>query len=67
MTFGAGAIGGVISARLHETGHDVVLVARGRHYEVLAPRGLELRSCGALTADGRTNTLARLGCRVRGS
>ncbi|HEX6312047.1 MAG TPA: 2-dehydropantoate 2-reductase N-terminal domain-containing protein [Acidimicrobiia bacterium] len=46
VMFGAGAIGGAIGGRLHEHGHDVVLVARGPHYEALAGRGLELRSPG---------------------
>ena len=44
VIFGAGAIGGAIGGRLHEAGHDVVLVARGRHYEALAANGLELHS-----------------------
>jgi 2-dehydropantoate 2-reductase len=37
---GAGAVGGTIGARLFEAGHDVVLVARGAHYEALRDRGL---------------------------
>ncbi|MGH8982699.1 MAG: ketopantoate reductase family protein [Acidimicrobiia bacterium] len=44
VIFGAGAIGGAIGGRLHAAGHDVVLVARGPHYEALAANGLELRS-----------------------
>lgn len=44
VVFGAGAIGGAIGGRLFEQGHDVVLIARGDHHEVLAARGLELRS-----------------------
>lgn len=44
VVLGAGAIGGTIGGRLFEAGHDVVLVARGEHYEALASRGLELRS-----------------------
>ena len=39
---GAGAIGGVVAARLHESGADVVLIARGRHAEVIAHDGLTL-------------------------
>lgn len=39
---GAGAIGGVVGARLYESGTDVVLVARGRHAEVIAADGLTL-------------------------
>jgi len=44
VIFGAGAIGGAIGGRLAEHDHDVVLIARGAHYEALVARGLELRS-----------------------
>ena len=44
---GAGAIGGVVGGRLAESGHDVVLVARGAHYEAVRENGLRVR-----TADG---------------
>jgi 2-dehydropantoate 2-reductase len=44
IIYGAGAIGGTIGGRLYEAGHDVILIARGRHVEALAERGLELRS-----------------------
>lgn len=37
---GAGAVGGSIGARLFEAGKDVVVVARGRHLEVLRSAGL---------------------------
>jgi 2-dehydropantoate 2-reductase len=43
IVYGAGAIGGVIGARLFQHGHDVMLIARGRHYEVLRAGGLRLR------------------------
>jgi 2-dehydropantoate 2-reductase len=39
---GAGAIGGTIGGRLHEAGHDVVLVARGPHLDALRRDGLAL-------------------------
>ncbi|MCW2524404.1 MAG: 2-dehydropantoate 2-reductase [Frankiales bacterium] len=42
VVVGAGGIGGVIGGRLAETGHEVVLVARGRHAEVLRRDGLRL-------------------------
>ncbi len=42
VVVGAGAIGGVVGARLHESGADVLLVARGRHAEVIAADGLTL-------------------------
>ena len=31
VLYGAGAVGGVIGARLHLAGHEVTLVARGEH------------------------------------
>ena len=42
MVYGAGAVGGVLGARLHEAGHDVVLVARGAHLEAIRSGGLTL-------------------------
>lgn len=39
---GAGAIGGVVGARLHQIGHQVTLVARGEHLRVLQASGLRL-------------------------
>ncbi len=41
--YGAGAIGGVIGAKLHLAGHDVLLIVRGEHLRVIRERGLELR------------------------
>jgi 2-dehydropantoate 2-reductase len=49
VIYGAGAIGGVVGACLQRSGHDVVLVARGRHREVMASAGLRLE-----TPDGST-------------
>jgi 2-dehydropantoate 2-reductase len=43
VILGAGAVGGAIGGRLFESGHDVVLVARGAHKEAIERRGLELR------------------------
>ena len=42
IVIGAGAVGGTIGARLHQSGCDVLLVARGAHYEALRERGLRL-------------------------
>ena len=42
VIFGAGAIGGVVGARLSEAGHDVCLIARGEHYRAIARHGLRL-------------------------
>jgi 2-dehydropantoate 2-reductase len=47
VVYGAGAIGGVIGARLYQCGHDVVLIARGAHYEAIRDSGLRLRSAEA--------------------
>jgi len=44
VVVGAGAIGGVVGGRLHEAGHEVVLVARGAHLDALRADGLLLRS-----------------------
>jgi 2-dehydropantoate 2-reductase len=44
VIYGAGAIGGTIGGRLFEAGHDVTLIARGEHAQVLQTRGLELVS-----------------------
>ena len=42
IVFGAGAIGGVVGARLAQSGHDVVLVARGAHREAIEREGLRI-------------------------
>ena len=44
VILGAGAIGGVVGARLAQHGHDVLLIARGAHYEAIRDRGLRLES-----------------------
>jgi 2-dehydropantoate 2-reductase len=49
IVYGAGAIGGVLGGSLFEAGHEVVLIARGAHYEVLNDIGLRLE-----TPDGAT-------------
>ena len=42
LIIGAGAVGGTVGGRLHERGHDVVLVARGAHLAALRRDGLHL-------------------------
>lgn len=42
VIFGAGAIGGVLGARLHQAGFDVTLIARGAHLEAIRRDGLTL-------------------------
>jgi 2-dehydropantoate 2-reductase len=48
VLYGAGAVGGVIGARLHRAGHDVAVVARGKHLARIRSDGLVLDA-----ADGR--------------
>lgn len=48
VVYGAGAVGGVIGARLALAGVDVTLVARGDHLDAIRSKGLTLES-----ADGR--------------
>jgi 2-dehydropantoate 2-reductase len=43
VVYGAGAVGGVVAARLHQYGEEVVLIARGPHYERLRSDGLTIR------------------------
>jgi 2-dehydropantoate 2-reductase len=50
VVYGAGAIGGIIGARLHERGHDVVLICRGAQLDVVRRDGLTVK-----TPDGATN------------
>jgi 2-dehydropantoate 2-reductase len=42
VIYGAGAIGGVIGARLFQHDHEVVLIARGDNYEALSHNGIRL-------------------------
>lgn len=44
VIYGAGAIGGVIGARLHQHGHDVTLIARGPHFAAVRDGGLRVDS-----------------------
>ena len=44
IVLGAGAIGGVVGGRLAQHGHDVVLIARGAHYEAIRDKGLHIES-----------------------
>lgn len=53
VLYGAGAVGGVIGARLHLAGHDVTLVARGEHLARIRADGLVLD-----TAEGRATVRA---------
>ena len=42
--FGAGGTGGVLGGYLALAGHDVTLIARGRHLEALQKDGLTIES-----------------------
>ena len=42
VILGAGAVGGTIGARLADTGHDVALLARGRHAQAIREEGLRV-------------------------
>ena len=44
IIYGAGGIGGSIGARLHLNGEQVLLVARGKHFEAIQANGLEFHS-----------------------
>ena len=44
VVLGAGGIGGSIGARLHQSGYDVALVARGAHGAAIRERGLTLET-----------------------
>ena len=44
MVFGAGAVGGVVGGRLHQHGHEVVLIARGDHLREIRRSGLRIES-----------------------
>ena len=48
---GAGAIGGLLAARLHHAGENVSIVARGPHLEAIRANGLAL-----MENDGTTIT-----------
>lgn len=44
IVFGAGAVGGVVGGRLAQSGHDVVLIARGPHLATIQANGLRIES-----------------------
>jgi 2-dehydropantoate 2-reductase len=44
VIFGAGAVGGVVGARLHQAGCDVMLIARGAHFEAIRRDGLRFET-----------------------
>ena len=44
VVYGAGAVGGVVGARLAQAGHEVELIARGAHLQAIAKGGLRVLS-----------------------
>lgn len=44
VVYGAGAVGGVVGARLHQHGHEVLLIARGEHLRAIRRSGLRIQS-----------------------
>ena len=54
VVYGAGAIGGIIGARLFEQGHDVVLICRGTQLDAVRRDGLTVK-----TPDGAANFRVR--------
>ncbi len=44
VIYGAGGVGGTIGARLYQAGFEVVLIARGKHFEAIANHGLRFIS-----------------------
>ena len=44
LVVGAGAVGGIASARLVQAGHAVTVVARGAHLDAIRSRGLTVHS-----------------------
>jgi 2-dehydropantoate 2-reductase len=53
VVYGAGAIGGVVGGRLAQSGHEVVLIARGDHHDAIRDHGLRL-----VTPDAEPLTLS---------
>lgn len=49
IVYGAGGIGGLVAARLHQSGHEVLAVARGVHADRMHHDGLTVESGGERT------------------
>ena len=50
VVYGAGAVGGVVAARLHQAGREVAVIARGAHFLAIRDRGLILQEPHGRTA-----------------
>ena len=63
---GAGAIGGLLGARMTQAGHDVTLVARGAHLEAMRDPGAARRDAGGQRGGPRAGGRRGLAARRRG-
>ena len=65
LIYGAGVIGQIYAARLHEAGHDVTVLARHRTLETLARDGITLVNGalvnGATSGPVRVNVTGHVG------
>ena len=50
VVYGAGAVGGVVAARLHQAGREIAVIARGAHFLAIRDRGLILQEPHGRTA-----------------
>jgi 2-dehydropantoate 2-reductase len=66
IVFGAGAIGGVIGARLQQSGREVVLIARGAQLEAIRAGGLRVEGPEGATTLRMTAVAEPAEARVRG-
>ena len=57
VVFGPGAVGGTIAGRLAQHGHDVTVIGRGAHLDVIRQRGLRVVDPGA-TFDATLHAVA---------
>src|SRR3954470_16360081 len=46
LVYGAGVLGSLLAARMHEAGHDVSLLARGERLAALRRHGVQLAEAG---------------------
>ena len=58
---GAGAIGGLLAAKLAESGQNVRVVARGEHLKAIRERGLTLKEEAARPSRGSSRQIASPG------
>ena len=54
--YGAGAIGSLLGATLHKAGHEVVLLARANHVNMIREQGLKVKGIEEFTTNINTTT-----------